>query len=367
MKQLIFKLHLFLGLTSGLVVFIVATTGSIYCFEEEFRNNIYKDLLYVQPSSEKQKPVSELIQAAKKEYPKPGIKNIRIKADPASSVEIILKNKQSILVDPYTGKVLGTFNKETDFLGVILQIHRRLYLGKTGEMITGISALIFFVMLVSGIILWWPNNKRTRRQKFSIAKNAARPKRIYDLHSVLGFYAAWVLIFSVTTGLVWSFKWFESSMYWLSGSKKEEKMNLKSEYSKDAKSLGIDRIIESSSFLYTTSEERFINMPEDSVGPVKITFRYPSDGFLKIQDQLQFDQYSGKLLKASLFETASSGDKLKATNYDIHTGRIFGLTGKFIVFFAALIAASLPVTGFMMWRKKRKSQVPGPRSEFSSN
>lgn len=364
MKQLIYKIHLFLGLTSGLVVFIVAITGAIFCFEEEIRNNLYKDLLVVQPSAEKQKPISELIQTAKKEYPKPGIKNIRIKADPASSVEIILKNKQSILVDPYTGKVLGTFNKETDFMGVILQLHRRLYLGKTGEMITGISAIIFLVMLVSGIILWWPTSKRMRKQKFSITKNVARPKRIYDLHSVLGFYAAWILIFSATTGLIWSFKWVENSMYWLSGSKKEERMNMRSEYSKDAKPLAIDRIIEKSSFLYTSSEERFINMPEDSAAAVKITFRYPSDGFLKKQDQVQFDQYSGALLKAHLFENASTGDKLKATNYNIHTGKIFGFAGQITIFFAALIAASLPVTGFMMWNRKRKMSK-APKLTFS--
>jgi uncharacterized iron-regulated membrane protein len=43
-------------------------------------------------------------------------------------------------------------------------------------------------------------------------------------------------------------------------------------------------------------------------------------------------------------------------NYDIHTGAILGLPGKFLAFFASLIAASLPVTGFMIWmgRKKKK-------------
>jgi uncharacterized iron-regulated membrane protein len=36
-KYLIRQVHLILGLASGLVVFIVAVTGSLYVFEEEGR------------------------------------------------------------------------------------------------------------------------------------------------------------------------------------------------------------------------------------------------------------------------------------------------------------------------------------------
>jgi uncharacterized iron-regulated membrane protein len=48
---------------------------------------------------------------------------------------------------------------------------------------------------------------------------------------------------------------------------------------------------------------------------------------------------------------------MKSANYNIHTGKALGLPGQFLVFFSALIAASLPVTGFLMWRKKRKLKL----------
>jgi len=45
-------------------------------------------------------------------------------------------------------------------------------------------------------------------------------------------------------------------------------------------------------------------------------------------------------------------------NYDIHTGAIFGLPSRIALFFASLIAASLPITGFYFWwgkiRKRKK-------------
>jgi uncharacterized iron-regulated membrane protein len=43
-------------------------------------------------------------------------------------------------------------------------------------------------------------------------------------------------------------------------------------------------------------------------------------------------------------------------NYDIHVGAVLGLTGKFIAFFASLICASLPITGFYIWWGKRKKK-----------
>ncbi|WP_370526961.1 PepSY domain-containing protein [Bacteroides sp. 51] len=42
----------------------------------------------------------------------------------------------------------------------------------------------------------------------------------------------------------------------------------------------------------------------------------------------------------------------------IHDGRILGLPGKILAFIASLIGASLPITGFIFWiRRKRKRKT----------
>lgn len=53
-------------------------------------------------------------------------------------------------------------------------------------------------------------------------------------------------------------------------------------------------------------------------------------------------------------------------NYDLHVGSILGLPGKILAFFGALIGASLPVTGFLVWwgkRKKKKKPVAQKASQ----
>jgi uncharacterized iron-regulated membrane protein len=76
-------------------------------------------------------------------------------------------------------------------------------------------------------------------------------------------------------------------------------------------------------------------------------------------DYHYFDQYSVKKIKATgpytgKYSEANFAQTLRRMNYDIHTGAILGLPGKILVFFASLICASLPVTGFVIWWGRRK-------------
>jgi uncharacterized iron-regulated membrane protein len=41
-------------------------------------------------------------------------------------------------------------------------------------------------------------------------------------------------------------------------------------------------------------------------------------------------------------------------NYDIHIGAVLGYPGRIVAFLAALIAASLPITGLLIWLGRRK-------------
>src|SRR5580698_6674658 len=62
-KYWIGQLHLWLGLTSGLVVLVVSLTGCLFTFQEEISNVWYKDRFHVPPSSNTQ-PLSKLLNQA---------------------------------------------------------------------------------------------------------------------------------------------------------------------------------------------------------------------------------------------------------------------------------------------------------------
>lgn len=354
-KKVIRFLHLWLGLLSGIVVFIVAATGCLYSFEKEFRALMYKDITCVTGEIKTPKGIDEIIQIVKKKYPKEKIRSLSLKADTNLCIEVFLPKKKIVYVNPYTGEIQGTVSMEEDFFGVVLKIHRSLYLGDVGKKITGISAIIFLLMLISGIILWWPKKLKRIKEKLVIAIRANKSRRNYDLHSVLGFYASIFLLFIVLTGLIWSFKSVENSMYWITGSKKEEK-KIKSNYSGNKSTLSLQKILDVIQKGSGGDNNYFISLPEDSVGVIRFRVQTPNELYLVKRNQYSFDQYEYKLLRIDQYDEASLGDKIKMNLYNIHTGKILGLAGQIVNFIASLIAASLPITGFMIWKRRNKSR-----------
>src|SRR5205814_1999367 len=75
-------------------------------------------------------------------------------------------------------------------------------------------------------------------------------------------------------------------------------------------------------------------------------------------DYRYFDQYSLKEIDVKhlygRYANTTVADKIIRMNYDVHTGAVWGITGKILAFFGSLIAASLPVTGFLIWRGRKK-------------
>ena len=104
----------------------------------------------------------------------------------------------------------------------------------------------------------------------------------------------------------------------------------------------------------------YFALPSNNDGVVRVSIVHQRGSYYKT-DNLFFDQYTLKPLEGSgpyagKYTEASGADKFRRMNLEIHDGRILGIWGKIIVFTAGLIGASLPVTGFIIWFRRRKKQ-----------
>jgi len=354
MRKIIKKIHLYVGLITGLIVFITSLSGSLYSFEEEFRDRMYKDFQQVQ-IQDSRLSLEQLIDSAKAGNKKLEIRNIFIKNNSSASVEVMYKNKASLYIDPYTGKKLGSIDKGNDFFGKCLKLHRSLFLGEVGKTIVGINCLLFLIMLISGIVIWIPKKRIDFKQLFFFKSEATFKRKIFDWHRLPAFYVSIILLLSIITGLIMSFKWAENTMYFLSGSKKEKREKIESTpLNVDAKSFSLETIIAELKKGKAIQPDCFIGLPEDEKGVYRITLRSDEGGFFKRIDQYTIDQYSGKILKEKPFEKMQAGEKIRSVTKDVHTGKSFGLFGEIVVFITGLVSASLPITGFLIWWNKQK-------------
>lgn len=365
-KKIIGKVHLWLGLSSGLVVFIISVTGCIYAFQSEIRDLTqpyrfvgYQDKPVLMPSRLKEIAENEL--PGKKIhgvlYPKPG------QAAQVSFYDFDPEYYYITYLDPYTGEVLKVKDENADFFRVVLMGHFYLWLPPAiGQPVVATATLIFLIMLISGIVLWWPKNKKAAKQRFSVKWSARWRRKNYDLHNVLGFYITWVAIILAVTGLVWGFQWFAQGLYKVAGG---EKSLVYAEPESDTTRImegdipAIDRLYLRLRAENPRAEAIEVHAPATKSSAIEVSINPDSKTYWKT-DYRYFDQYTLAEVGVDHIygrsEDAGMADNLIRMNYDIHTGAIIGLPGKILAFFASLIAASLPVTGFYIWwgRKKKK-------------
>ncbi len=379
-KKIILKIHLWLGLGSGLIIVILGITGCIYVFDEELRPIVYHDSYYANKTKNKQKPLSELLKIAQDSIgaDKP-INALNIRNEKNATVTLYtnktIENKNEIwywdttaynyhiFINPFTGKIQKIEDATTEFFEVVFSLHWSLLLtNDIGQPIVGIAVIIFIISLITGLILWWPKNKAAAKQRYWFRwKNTTQWKRKnYDLHNILGFYVTILALLIALTGLVWSFEWVNNGIKWIANGGQtieNTQKEIKSDVSKKNNQNPLDKIYATLKNDFPNAESYNISIPEDSL---QSQFVFVDNGGSFDKILLQFDQYTGKLLDKKTYADRNNGDKIRSLNYDIHAGGILGLPGKILAFFASFICASLPVTGFYIWwgrnNKKKKTK-----------
>jgi uncharacterized iron-regulated membrane protein len=115
---------------------------------------------------------------------------------------------------PIQGKITIHEKPQTNFFIIVEYIHLYLLLPpEIGHWIVGVSVIIFMVIMITGLILWWPKRKTDRKRSFTI-KWGGRWRRVnYDLHNVLGFYATSIAMILAISGLAIAFEPVSKAIY----------------------------------------------------------------------------------------------------------------------------------------------------------
>jgi len=377
-NNIITWLHLWLGLVSGIIVVIVSVTGCLFVFQEEITNLTRHDVLFIPPPGAKQAtlPLSELqekAQGALGDAPLTYVTTYKrperswefmsyVAGDPkALSYNGTMKVYKSVFLNPYTGAVTGEVNYKKDFFMIVKGIHWSLFLNDSiGQPIVGWATFIFVILLITGIIMWWPKrwNKKNVDDSFKVRWKAKFKRLNYDLHNVLGFYAFIIALILGLTGMTWAFQWFSKAVY-ATATMSTEPVTYPTYNSDSTAVAGIARPVD---YAFAQIQKAYPDASRYTTSPIHsradaVTFSaYGHEGTYYDANTLYFDQATGRRLGKSEFRDLNAGEKLIAMNYDIHVGAIGGLPGKIIAFLVSLVAASLPVTGFYIWWGKQKKK-----------
>lgn len=378
-KRIVSKLHLWLGLTIGFFVLVISITGALYVFKDEVQNILRKEYIHHNEQNIAQKKIlplkvleQKVEQQTNEKYP---LHWIDIPLDKTKSYKFHYYERnpkawnyfdefvvyKTAYVNPFTGKVLAMEDEKNGFFNIVKFIHWSFLLkSEWGTYIVGIPVLIFLIMLITGIILWWPKNKKARKQRFWFQWKNVRSwrRKNYDLHSILGFYSSVLALILAITGLFYAFSFMEIFLYFLfSGgeTKYPDFSHIKTKAPIEMRNAGtLDKIASKVEELYPTASTYSIDLGNKHLDNHEHSnfevYVKQLDYSYHIYHQIIFDENSGEVLLNRPHQKKNFGKKFVSANYDIHVGAILGIWGKILAFIVSLICASLPITGFLVWK-----------------
>jgi len=354
LRTAFFTIHLWLGLSAGIFIALLGITGSIMAFEPEIEHALHPHLWFVTPPpGGRPLTLAEIGAAVKQAFPGDTISGYQVATKPGLSDQVGL-SRSLVFVNPYTGAILGQLRfGGPELLNVIHQLHTHLlFRGFGGKVVTS-AALVLFVMLLSGLYLWWP----LKRLRITWRGAAAR-RSWFDVHNTIGVVSLVVLLALCSTGIAIGFERTSTKLFYeMTGSQPAPRPNPHiSTPTANAVQIGPDSAFAIARAALPGAAPFETEVPaRDEAYMVRA--RYPEDLTPGGRSQVVIDSYTGRVLFAQGSRTAPAGTRMVIANRAIHTGDIGGIPGKIIVSLASLGLVFQVITGLLMWIRRSQRGI----------
>lgn len=402
MSKFFRKLHLWVSIPFGIVITMTCFTGAMLVFETEITALCNRGMTTVEPG-EKPLPLELLVEKVEQSLDN-GVEvtGVSVSPDPSEAYKVNLSKprRAAVYVNQYTGEVKGRYER-LPFFDVMRRLHRWLMDSRPndggifwGKMIVGASTLAFVTILITGLVIWWPRNRKMLRNRVKVVASKGWNRFWHDLHVTGGFYALLLLLAMALTGLTWSFEWYRDGFYSMFGEQVAQN-DVKPSREKKVAAQKAEPVIPVDSIRTETFGEAVVLVDAATSATVQadaatgatiqaseeqqcrpwqqalenVLARNPSfetitvsNGVVSVApagfgnkragDKYRFNESTGEITSVELYANAALRSKATGWVRTIHVGSWGGAFSKTLYFLAALLGATLPLTGYYLWIKR---------------
>lgn len=391
-KTIWFKIHWFLGITAGIILLIIGTTGAILSFEKEIMKLINSDSYYVKVIEGQEKlTTKELLEKFQNSNPNAKINSISFSSEATSSSVITIQGEGenarrgiNKYVNPYTAEVLPDLVGKEFFL-FVFRLHRWLAfpqeIREIGKQTVAISTISLIILIISAIVVYWGRIKHAFFKSFTFKFKHKGRAFLSTMHSAIGMWVIPFYLLACLTGLYWSYGWYNNMLYSISGVEKPQRQQApqpQTQKEPKAQQQKAERQRpqgETSSSKFTDIQKAvemfniFVQRDYSNV-----TLRFPQKGTVysfsyldidpahyRARNTLSLNISSWQLLKHERYNDLPLNERLMKSILPLHTGEYFGRIGQIGMFIASALMALFTITGFMLYlnrkNKKKKKNI----------
>ena len=394
MRKIFRNIHLWLSVPFGILITLICFSGAALVFEKEVMELYHHELYFVKKVEAAPLPMEQLMTKVAATLPDSvSVTGVNISSDSERAYQVTLSKprRASMYVDQYTGEIMGKYER-APFFNFMFRMHRWLLDSMKqdggifwGKMIVGTSTLMFVFVLISGVVVWWPRTRKALKNSLKIVANKGWRRFWYDLHVAGGMYALIFLLAMALTGLTWSFQWYRTGFYKTFGVEVQPSMGHgnaaanatakggKREKSPEGRSgrpgnrgekpEGRGEHSESREGRkrspYTNWQQIYEQLAEAnpdykliSISNGSASVALPRFGNQRGTDRYKFNPRNGEITETTLYKDLDNSGKIRGWIYSVHVGSWGGMLTRILTFIAALVGASLPLTGYYLWIRR---------------
>lgn len=376
MKKFFAKIHLWLSIPFGIIIAIVCLTGAILVFETEILESCYPSRYFVKEIKGEPLPPAELISSARRQLPDSiQINGIRVFSDPERTYQLVLPGKKAAaFINPYTAEITGIDDGQGFFMQM-MRLHRWLLDSykrdgsfSLGKAIVGYSTLALAIILISGLVIWYPRNRKVLKNRLKIKTKSGWFRFFYDLHVSGGFYATLLLLVLTLTGLTWSFGWYRDAFYTVFGVSTIQPQAHAAVPSSSSKTSGEKGSHGSSerkgkqpkrtdytqwAEVLSDMQSRYPEYNSITIQDRTATVSTANYGNTRGGDRYSFDPATGDITEIQLYKDLPESGKIRGWIYAFHAGTWGGMTTRILSCLVSFLGAVFAITGYYFWIKKK--------------
>jgi uncharacterized iron-regulated membrane protein len=345
--------HTIAGLITLPVFTILAFTGLLILLQSDYEALKHAEIRQVEPQQE-QVSLEQQLAAATRAFGKiPG--SYTIKSDPNLATEFVTGHhgdKSYILVNQYTGEVTGSYKRGDAFFDIMRSLHGELMLGKFGSYVIELVNSWCFVLVVTGLFVWWPKKKFKLSGFFTIRFNKGKRLLYRDLHSVLGAWTALVLIIMLASGMFLTVVF--GVLY------KDIQKQTGSAYPSIWRS---GKSLSSTPTGDPLTLDAMVSIAQQLELPGKITISIPkkATSVFTVKNRTSFadqqvvhiDQYSGEILKRVTWDEVGAMAATRSLFMRLHMGSFYGLPYWYLLVVSMVIFTLMSVAGLVAYLMRK--------------
>jgi len=372
-RKIWLNVHLWIGLTAGLVLAMIGLTGSLLVFSEPMlKMELGRSHFAVDGPPVSSPSIDQWIANVRQSYGDIGVIDYILGPGSSLSGEITVRmgaqttggKSIRVNVDPYSGRALGRYVWEDTYTSYIYGLHGALTTSVSwrgfGRGVVAWIGLAMIVSMITGLYLWWPRNQNWR-MAFAFKRGARGRRRLIDLHNIFAVYLYLPLFVLAFTGVYFvRSTWIDPVVSLVSEPRMPDPDALarKSAPGSCPMKTTPGQAVAVAQARFPATKLGLLVIPRQPGEPYEVELMSPDSFRLGLASKVYVDRECPNILTVIDSKTAVAAEAFQAATRALHHDLMLGGFGQALVFVSGLILPVSFVTGLLLWFDKRAKRKP---------